>query len=79
MVSVIDAFLLDYEITDLETDRIPSSEIQEWLKVGKHGIYSVKFCKDFHKYLTSIDKEYVNKVCKYRGKNAQCILKLKKK
>lgn len=76
--NIMDAFLLDYEITDLETDRIPSSEIQEWLKAGKYEISSVKLCRDLQKHLTSIGKEYVNKVCKYNGKNTQCILKLKK-
>lgn len=76
--NIIDTFLMDYEITNNESDRIPSAEIQDWIKQGKYEMSSVKLCRDLQKHMTNLGKVYLNKVSKHQGKNKQCIHYLRK-
>lgn len=49
-IGCLPAFLKDYELTNDETDYIKSSEVQEWLELGKYGITMKKFGMEMKQY-----------------------------
>ena len=50
-VGCLPSFLQEYEITNNETDFIKSSEIQEWLELGKYGITMKKFGMELKQHI----------------------------
>jgi hypothetical protein len=71
-------FFQDYEITDDLKDRVPSTEIQDWIKENKFEMSSVKLCRDLAKHFEKLGKQWVNKPAKHNGKMKQCIHKIRK-
>lgn len=50
-VGCMPAFLQEYEVTNDENDFVRSSEIQEWLELGKYGITMKKFGMELKQYI----------------------------
>lgn len=75
----MDAFLNDYEITNVETDYVQSADIEWWINSQDLGISMMKFGMEITKYAT-INK-YTNvysKVKSINGKNKRCWFGIKK-
>ena len=69
---VID-FLNDYDITNLETDFVKSSEIKDWLDKRDLGISITKFGRELNKYATINKLEnLLVKAKKLGGKTYNC-------
>lgn len=75
----IDAFLNNYEITNVVSDYVRSSEIEYWIANNDLGITMKKFGAEMTKYATirKFDNVFV-KVKKVDGKSVNCWLGIKK-
>lgn len=78
--SVINKFLNDYEITNNADDRIPSKEIEDWLKMNSSKVSMTKFGLEMKKYVT-INKlnNVANKATKISGKSKVCWFGIKER
>ena len=68
-VGCMPAFLQEYEVTNDENDFVRSSEIQEWLELGKYGITMKKFGMELKQYILKHNLDNVcNNLKKINGK-----------
>jgi hypothetical protein len=63
-VGCLPSFLQEYEITNDEKDFVKSSEIQEWLELGKFGITMKKFGMELKQYTIKHKLEIVKSIVK---------------
>ena len=63
-IGCLPAFLQEYEITNIETDFVRSSEIQDWLELGKFGITMKKFGMELKQYIIKHKLDNVSNILK---------------
>lgn len=71
-IGCLPAFLQEYEITNIETDFVRSSEIQDWLELGKFGITMKKFGMELKQHIIKNNLDNVQSIVKkINGKSTQ--------
>lgn len=78
-IGSLPAFLRDFELTDDVNDKVPSRDIEEWLKGVKLGITMKKFGMELKLHIGRMKfKNIVNKVVSIEGKKLQAWVGVKK-
>jgi phage/plasmid-associated DNA primase len=78
-IGALPSFLQEFEITNKVEDKVPSSEIQEWLQDKKLGITMKKLGMELKPYLIKHNFDKVeNKVVSMNGKKIQAWLGIKR-